>query len=167
VLGPVDNQELPEQADAWESLMDTAVPFRIADAPLAGWTSLYSLDGRWFPCRVERMAGGPLWLSEAAEAIRGGMSGSPVRNQEGRAIGVVAVSRGAGSDLDDHREGGPNPALTRNLQGWLLRELKHPAIVCPQCGLDDSHGSRAECVQELRGRAAMLEGKAKAESASP
>jgi hypothetical protein len=122
VLGPVDDQELFEQTQAYEEMVHAVTPFRIADAPLRGSAWLYSLDEHWFQCHVWRLPGGPLWLSEATEGIKGGMSGSPVRNEEGRAIGVVSASSG-GSDLEDHREGGPNPALTRNLPGWLLREM--------------------------------------------
>ena len=49
-----------------------------------------------------------------------------------------------------HTEGGPNPALTRNLPGWLLRELGHPAAIYRRCG--PKAGIRA-----LRERARQLE----------
>jgi hypothetical protein len=38
-----------------------------------------------------------------------------------RAFPRVSVG---GNDWDDQREGGPNPALTHNLPGWLLPELR-------------------------------------------
>jgi hypothetical protein len=36
-------------------------------------------------------------------------------------FGVICV--GSGTDRDVQTEGGPNPRLTHNLPGWLLREL--------------------------------------------
>jgi hypothetical protein len=56
-----------------------------------------------------------LWIEGAAEEIRGGMSGSPILDEEMRAIGVVCVS-GAFA-------GGPNPCLVNDLPVWLAREL--------------------------------------------
>lgn len=161
VLGPVDNQRLGKQADVYEALVDEAVPLSIADAPLEGPAWLWSLDGRWFPCRVQRLAGGPLWLFEANDGIRGGMSGSPVRDEDGRAIGVVSAGGGSGAeDLDT--EGGPNPALTRDLPGWLLYELQQPAVMCRYCGLKGWHAKPGECIRELRARADALEKQEKA-----
>jgi hypothetical protein len=156
VLGSPDDQELGEEADAYEALVDGAAPFSVADAPLAGSAWLCSLDGRWFPCRLKRCAGGPLWLFEARDGIVGGMSGSPVRDGDGRAIGVVSVSRGRNME-ELHTEGGPNPALTRNLPGWLLREFAQPAVVCRLCGLEGGHSAPGECIQALRARADELE----------
>jgi hypothetical protein len=62
-----------------------------------------------------------LWISNAAEDIEGGMSGSPIVTENGKAIGVACLSSG-GDDLH-HREGGPNPCLMRNLAGWFLKML--------------------------------------------
>jgi hypothetical protein len=59
---------------------------------------------------VTSLRGWSLWISDAAEGIRGGMSGSPIVAPNGRAIGVVCTS-----------EDGPNPFLPANLPGWLVR----------------------------------------------
>jgi hypothetical protein len=57
--------------------------------------------------------GRALWISHAAEGIRGGMSGSPIVGPDGRAIGVVCTASGVikpgQPDTDDLREGGPKP----------------------------------------------------------
>jgi hypothetical protein len=69
-------------------------------------------------CRVRRQPQGPLWIFDAAEAIVRGMSGSPIRADDGSAIGLVCVG-------SEHRvtESGPHPALTHNLPAWLRDEL--------------------------------------------
>jgi V8-like Glu-specific endopeptidase len=88
----------------------------------AGSAFLLSLDQQWFQCTMVRRPNGPLWLSEAKEDIRGGMSGSPILASDGAAIGVVCV--GASHDNGEtYRQGGPNAAITRNLPGWLLEDL--------------------------------------------
>jgi hypothetical protein len=123
VLGQPDDQELSKQAEAYDEVLDLLKPFSIADAPLCGSAWICAIDGHWFRCRIERTASGPLWLSEALDGIVGGMSGSPIRDEDGKAIGVVSISSGP-SLSEPHTDGGPNPALTRNLPGWLLHELK-------------------------------------------
>jgi hypothetical protein len=55
---------------------------------------------------------GPLWISDTAQSIVGGMSGSPVISDEGEAIGIVCL----GSNLP----GCSNPRLVRDLPTWLL-----------------------------------------------
>jgi hypothetical protein len=121
VLGSPDDQELWAQAEAYEALVGDATPFSIAKAPLhEGSAWLYSLDCRWFSCKVERQPGGPLWISKASEPIRGGMSGSPIRIAGGLVIGIVCAGR---EDGEHHTQFGPNAVLTRSLTGWLLDEL--------------------------------------------
>jgi hypothetical protein len=143
ILGTPDSQELWKQAEAYDALVldDAMVPFEIGTlsftrqqhttrdgakffgrAEAAGQAWLLALEGQWFSCRV-KSSGRSLWISEAAEPIRGGMSGSPIVAPDGRAIGVVCVSGGVGGDLDNHREGGPNPFLPASLPGWLVGGL--------------------------------------------
>jgi hypothetical protein len=73
-----------------------------------------SLNNAWSPCTVRYHPNGMLMISDAAENIAGGMSGSPIIVPDGTAIGVVCL----GSET-----GGPNPHLTGNLPGWLLKNL--------------------------------------------
>jgi hypothetical protein len=76
---------------------------------------MLSLDGRWIDCSV-RSGGRGLWIYEAAEAIQGGMSGSPIITTDG-VIGLVTMSSGT----DGARfGGGPNPLVSAALPGWLL-----------------------------------------------
>jgi hypothetical protein len=80
-----------------------------------------SLSNVWFPCTVRYHPNSMLMISDAAENIAGGMSGSPIIAPDGTAIGVVCLSSETGGQ--DAREGGPNPRLTGNLPGWLLKNL--------------------------------------------
>ena len=79
-----------------------------------------ALSGQWLPCRV-RVTERAIWISDAAEGIHGGMSGSPIVAPDGRAIGVVCTSGGVvkpgQANTNDHREGEPNPYLSANLPG--------------------------------------------------
>jgi hypothetical protein len=123
VLGQPDNQKLAEEAGTYDKLVEDPEPLRIDGLPpprehqLSGAIDarLLSLEGAWFSCRVSYQAGRALWISEAAEPIRGGMAGSPIVSEDGTAIGVMSVSAGGGN------EGGPNPCLVHHLPGWLLR----------------------------------------------
>jgi hypothetical protein len=144
VLGPPDNQALYEQAEAYEALTESVTPMVLADLPLTGSSvkrklpnggeiaipmprkgegpaRLLSLDGKWFACRLTATERS-LWIWDAEQPIVGGMSGSPIVNDTGAAVGVCCTAGG----LVGHepREGGPNPFLTRQLPGWFLDEIK-------------------------------------------
>jgi hypothetical protein len=142
VLGPPDNQALFDQWEAYQDLLNSVTPFPVSDAPPDGQAWLYSLDQRWFPCHIERVNQGPIWISGATEAIRGGMSGSPIKADDGSVIGLVSRSSAVLDDdalkklgPDDvidierdvvagsHREGGPQPVLARSLPVWLRDDL--------------------------------------------
>ena len=149
VLGSPDGQELYDEAAAYEALVEAAVPLKlgslsftperhtlpdgteISGGPVAesdAWP--LALSGQWFGCRV-MSRGRSLWISKAAEGIRGGMSGSPIIAPNGRAIGVLCTSSGVVTpgqqpDTGDHREGGPNPYLPANLPGWLACGMCEP-----------------------------------------
>jgi hypothetical protein len=123
VLGSPDDQELTEAAEAYEALVESATPLSIADVPAEEFGAfhphpgfLLSLEGSWFPCIIEYIGDGPLLISDAAQRIVGGMSGSPILSAEGLAIGVVCLG-------GNHAA---NARLASHLPGWLLRE---PALV--------------------------------------
>ncbi len=66
---------------------------------------LLALNGCWFDCSGET-SGGALVLANCCERIESGMSGSPILNSAGQAIGVVTL------DTD-------NPRLLQCLPFWL------------------------------------------------
>jgi hypothetical protein len=52
VLGSPDDQELPNEAEAYNTLVESVTPIDIAEAP--SWENeawMLSLDGNWFQCR--------------------------------------------------------------------------------------------------------------------
>lgn len=120
VLGSPDCQEVYDEAVAYEELTEDVPPLRIADAPERAPAWLLTLDRQWIRCEVKHV-GGPLWIENAAAPIMGGMSGSPILDADGGAIGVLCASAGTGNVA--HTEGGPNPRLSESLPGWLLRQL--------------------------------------------
>ena len=119
VLAQPDGQELFEEYEAFDELVKSATPLQIATClpRFESQAFLFSLDNDWFPCKA--IGHRRLCIKDAGKGILGGMSGSPILNHEGAAIGVVSC----GSD-DRPTEGGPHPRLDYNLPGWLLRELE-------------------------------------------
>ena len=149
-----DEQELTEEAEAYEALVEAATPLIIAEPPgrpvaeqvaeLAQFgldqkaamhecpARILSLNNQWFPCRVRYFSDGMLMIENAARGIMGGMSGSPIITEDGKAIGIVCIGNEVHPEGDElteplHHptEGGPNPRLMGNLPGWLLKKLSH------------------------------------------
>jgi hypothetical protein len=90
--------------------------FGIADAPVNGSGWLYSLDGHWFPARVQRLAGqAGFRFYESAEEIAAGMGGSPIRdgNRKSDWVGIdqqQQIRGGSPRGLCGHAH--PHPAST-------------------------------------------------------
>jgi hypothetical protein len=108
------------EADAYKELLAGVVPLSIADAAQGGEARLFSLDGRWFEGSVTNRAG-MLWIDHPVETIVDGMSGEPIVLDDGSAVGVLCNSATAGGK--EHLVGGPNPCLTDQLPGWVLRAV--------------------------------------------
>ncbi len=117
VLGAPDGQVLSEQADAYEALMASAHPLAVAEAPrqreyykaAEGEARVLSLAGCWRNGHVVRRHG---WLAFSPEAFfEPGMSGSPIIDMSGKAIGVVSVNF-------------RSPALVHSLPTGLLRSIR-------------------------------------------
>jgi|SRR4029077_8339880 Trypsin-like peptidase domain len=119
ILGMPDSQNLAYEAlvedRATLSIISLPTPAKwpIPDLQRRGW--LLSLDGEWFSCDVQQI-GRALWIENAAQPIVGGMSGSPIIAEDGRAIGVACMS----SSSDNNRGGGPNPYLADVLPAWAF-----------------------------------------------
>ena len=122
VLGSPDDQDLSDEADRYDALVDPLKPLRIAAAPEKGIGWLLSLEGEWFPCTVGyvKHVDGWLLVSKTTQPIAGGMSGSPILSDDGKAIGVVSL----GGSHDQY--GHPNPRLTRDLPNRFLRPRRLP-----------------------------------------
>jgi hypothetical protein len=127
VLTQPDNQELPDEAEAYDALVDGMHSLVIADAPGEGTkivdsggyrfealtpgtgpARVLSLTGDWLTGKVMRFGAGMAF--EPGDAFAGGMSGSPIIDTQGRAIGVVSC---------DMR----NPVILDSLSAWLVRRI--------------------------------------------
>jgi hypothetical protein len=106
VLGQPDNQAYSDQADTYEQLVDSMEALPVADAipegvetfvygeycrhypvPGHGQARVLSLNGQWLTIDIWRR-GGNIGTKHDYE---GGMSGSPIVNMTGAAVGVVSV----------------------------------------------------------------------------
>jgi len=116
VLGAPDNQEMYEQAEAYEALVDVAPALRIG-TPRTGQGWILSLDGRWVPTPM-KVHSTLFGVALSTGPTKPGMSGSPILNDEGEAVGVIVIGAGTinirGSVQDDETNG-PQPILSRDL----------------------------------------------------
>lgn len=120
VLGCPDDQELGDQAEAYWELTESIDPLMIADAKHGAPAWLLSLDGKWGKCTVQVGARG-MFIKDAHAGIHGGMSGSPILDGKGNAIGVVCCSH---SGVDGLHTSGTQARLTNHLPAWLVRALE-------------------------------------------
>ncbi len=124
VLGCPDEQELGDKADAYHALIEDAPVLRIGEARSGrGW--VLTLDRRWIPSTLKLFQGmwGHYLETDPTEA---GQSGSPILSSAGLAVGVVVIGGEAVSlstGVRKNERAGPQPILTHNLPGWLLREV--------------------------------------------
>jgi hypothetical protein len=110
VLAAPDSQTLHEENEQYKALAMAMTPLRIARAEKGTSAFILSLDQKWLACHVS-VASGSLWITGAKSV--GGMSGSPILDGHGRAIGVVCTgSEGSGFD-------GPHAQLMYSLPRWV------------------------------------------------
>jgi len=138
VVGSPDRQNLDKEADAYDALVGAAVALPIGDFPLTRspiplpaiplWETipamilgppsaeckawLLSLDGQWFRCDVT-LGNRALTINAAADKLAGGMSGSPIVSDDGKAIGVAVATPGDAAQ----------PSLPRQLPRWLIEKI--------------------------------------------
>jgi hypothetical protein len=137
VLGPPDGQALYEEAEAYDVLMDSAVPLPIGELPLPAkrdpeaidclttlraaqrafdriWGEnpgfVVSLDVQLVPCILGYSVISRAVAVKDEKIVVSGMSGSPIFNESGQAVAVISVDT-------------LNSRLAMNLPGWLLRDL--------------------------------------------
>lgn len=121
VLGEPDGEELYDQWLAYEEFVDSLTPLPIVETEREGEAFLLSLDNQWFSARYERINWGPLCLSKLEQRTERGMSGSPVLDASGAAIGVVNLGEIIlGKEGPIYDQYGSQTALYRNLPGWML-----------------------------------------------
>jgi Trypsin-like peptidase domain len=123
-----DDQELSELADKFEAFTATTLPVGAPPSPVPPYQWMetpgtpawvLSLDGRWLPCTVH--SGGRFLATDASAEIKGGMSGSPILNAQGEAIGLISTSS------ETHRWqafSDRHPSLADCLPPWLWRAIR-------------------------------------------
>jgi hypothetical protein len=122
VLTEPDGQELYDQCRRYETFTRPAMMIGRAPEllPPQQWQDghgapafVLSLDGQWQACTVQNRNGRFLWMVESHYS-RSGMSGSPIVDQSGAAIGLISTS-GSSSSV--------NPMLMDCLPLWLSRQM--------------------------------------------
>jgi hypothetical protein len=126
VFGEPDGQAFYDQNEQYEEFTETAIA--IATLPpitspsqklrivsgTPGW--VLSLDRSWVPCTVRN---GGRFLATGGAEVESGMSGSPILNSDGFAIGLISTS----SNTDQFNR---HPSLADCLPTWLARLLITP-----------------------------------------
>jgi hypothetical protein len=126
VLGQPDTQALDKQADAYDALLDAMMVLPVADAHAQGTKTIEGIDGQLIACpvpgpgraRVLSLKGQWLeldWLRRGGwlgsnQSLKSGMSGSPIINANGAAIGVVSTDQAC-------------PVIVDRLPAQLVREI--------------------------------------------
>jgi hypothetical protein len=123
VLGCPDEQDFDEQADAYHALTDDVPALAIAKARRGqGW--LLAIDGvRWIPTTI-RVVSDIYGTSLSIGPTVSGMSGSPILDDVGRAVGVVAMGTETVSTSGErhiNEEAGPQPILMHDLPARIVR----------------------------------------------
>lgn len=95
VLCSPDNQELPEEAERFDELVEAATALAIAAAGNAKKAQVLSLNAEWLAVTIEARA--PWLMIAEADKIASRMSGSPIINTRGEAVGLISTSGTAGS----------------------------------------------------------------------
>jgi hypothetical protein len=126
VLGAPDDQELPDEWNAYYALVKGRKAFATV-VPESGEGYMLALDGvTWKPTTLEvhvTISGNGLSTGETLA----GQSGSPVLDGKGRAvalvsIGAASISNGVRTPIQQLN--GPQPILKLALPPWLLRATK-------------------------------------------
>jgi hypothetical protein len=119
VLGSPDYQLLGDVADAFDALTETAPVVQIGEAR-NGNGYVLSLEGHWISTKLEKDFWGNSLLIDPTEE---GMSGSPILNLAGQAVGVVVIGAEIRSKSGERTNlrCGPQPILVNDLPARLLR----------------------------------------------
>jgi hypothetical protein len=123
VLGCPDSQDFFDEAEAYNALTNEAPALEVRQARNGtGW--ILSLDGHWVRTELE-VHQGLHGVSLQTGPTDAGMSGSPILNDNGRAVGVVVIGTETVHQATGEQKkerAGPQPILTLNLPVALLQQ---------------------------------------------
>lgn len=120
VLGrPTDEANFPAElgAYAYDNLVNSIPPAPIGELTDEDEVFVLQLNGQWTSGQGEPGVWSGLYLTEVSEGIHGGMSGSPIMNRGGEAVGVLTSSGGGMEGI--HTEGNC-ASLARSLPVWFF-----------------------------------------------
>ena len=120
VLGPPDSQELEDKYEAHRNFVDECESLIVTNPMRRSWGHFLSSKVEWLPCEL-RHQNGPLWIL-ARDEVGVGLSGSPLLDPEGGAVGVFVAKSKVESDTEIRI--GPNPHLAYALPDWLVSMMK-------------------------------------------
>jgi hypothetical protein len=121
VFAEPDGQELYDQRTEYETFTEAAITIGKPPAvvPSYQWGAtpgtaafVLSLEGKWQRCTVHNGGRFLRTTNHGDNHIKGGMSGSPIIDETGAAIGLISTG-----------DGDMNPGLMDCLPPWLLRKL--------------------------------------------
>lgn len=123
-LGSVDDQVLPEEADAFEGFCETTKPVRLCVCDFKVFKSfpvfVLNANGKWVRGYAQKCKddANSFWF-ETEEGLKGGASGGPIVNSSGELVGIV--SHFSGTKV--MKEGlTPRPHLT--LPVWVCQRIR-------------------------------------------
>ncbi len=127
VLMAPDYEPLPEQYEAWCEFIERrcfALPAAAPPRAESFQGYMLSLENQWIPCDVEKQKYVRRFtVADSSGGIKGGMSGSPIIDQVGNAVGVL--STGIITDKVASETHG-QPCLVEHLPAWLIPYLGLP-----------------------------------------
>ena len=112
VLSSPDEQSYFEEAEEYWELMDNLPVIQIGVIEINQPVWLLDLDQEWRQSTVKFLTDKDVAIENKSELIKRGMSGSPILNGYGHAVGVVSVVTNIGVSS--------NPYLRGSLPAWLL-----------------------------------------------
>ncbi len=161
VLGEPDNQELPEDADAFEQWREHTDPIPLAVVSLdAGYNlpvHVFAYKDEWIRATLEwygmpgALPNGRI-LMKAKRPIVGGTSGSPVVDHGGRLVGVVSQAGGA---VSQPTYDGPMPIARLALPAWVIAQIDAATKKSGRGRLRHSQESAPIALKRLRANKAI------------
>ena len=118
VLAGPDDQVLYDEHGAYLELIETGAAFQAGTPPAEKFSGyVLTLNNEWRQCRLS-FNGSLCVENEGSPEIQDGMSGSPILDEAGRAIGVIAIgSFESGKSIDAEGQ----PCLFEDLPTRLAR----------------------------------------------
>jgi len=120
ILGSPDCQEFYSESNYYDDLVNEVPVLLIGNARNGrGWL-LALTDNRWVETTLNVFVGSR-GMSLGIGPTESGMSGSPILNHNGKAVGVVCVGSETGNDgVRKTERAWGQPILSRSLPGWML-----------------------------------------------